>query len=213
MWKTTQRIAGTWRMHPNASVLSIGHVQRTVLFGWSHAGTASGGATRNRARYLGLALAIGTLTTAGCGSSSKHAPTRSVRSATTTTTSTVSTATSSARSAEVTASAGSSLEVSASVAGVTATMHGSTHEPKVAERWFLHLTVIHGGRPAKAGVTYEFVFGGQVVARREHYAFDGHFTDNIEWPSTAVGYPLEFRAAIVSDGATINLDYPVRVRT
>jgi len=90
-------------------------------------------------------------------------------------------------------------------------MHGSTHQPKVGQRWPFQFTVTRGGRPARATVTYEFVFGGQVVARREHYAFEGHFTDEIQWPSTAVGYPLEFRAAIVSEGATVNLDYPVRV--
>lgn len=90
-------------------------------------------------------------------------------------------------------------------------MKGATHQPKVGQRWSFHFTVTRAGRPVKAGVTYEFVFNGQVVAHREHYAFVGQFTDNIEWPATAVGYPLEFRAAIVSEGATINLDYPVRV--
>lgn len=92
-------------------------------------------------------------------------------------------------------------------------MHGSTHEPKVGEAWPFHFTVTRAGRPATANVTYEFVFAGQVVARREHYAFSGDYTDHIQWPATAVGYQLEFRAAILSDSATINLDYPVRVRS
>ena len=30
-------------------------------------------------------------------------------------------------------------------------------------------------------------------------------------PAAAVGYPLTFRAVIVSEGATIDLDYPVQV--
>lgn len=63
----------------------------------------------------------------------------------------------------------------------------------------------------RASVEYEYLFGGQVVARRSHYTFIGHFSDVFRWPSTAVGYPLTFRAVIVSDDTTINLDYPVRV--
>ena len=60
-------------------------------------------------------------------------------------------------------------------------------------------------------MSYEYLFGGQVVAHRSHYTFTGHFSDIFKWPSSAVGYPLTFRAVIVSDGATINLDYPVQV--
>ena len=60
-------------------------------------------------------------------------------------------------------------------------------------------------------MSYEYLFDGQVVARRSHYTFTGHFSDVFMWPSSAVGYPLTFRAVIVSEGATIDLDYPVQV--
>jgi hypothetical protein len=60
-------------------------------------------------------------------------------------------------------------------------------------------------------VSYEYLFGGQVVAHRSHYTFTGHFSDIFQWPSSAVGYPLTFRAVIVSEGVTIDLDYPVQV--
>jgi hypothetical protein len=50
-----------------------------------------------------------------------------------------------------------------------------------------------------------------VVAHRSHYRFTGSFHDTFEWPASAVGYPLTFRAVIKSDGATLNLDYPVQV--
>jgi hypothetical protein len=92
-----------------------------------------------------------------------------------------------------------------------ATLHASTHTPKVNQPWPLHFTVTRGGALAKAAVQYEYLFGGQVVARRSHYTFTGHFSDVFQWPTTAVGYPLTFRAVIASEGAIINLDYPVRV--
>jgi hypothetical protein len=94
---------------------------------------------------------------------------------------------------------------------VAASMHAASHSPKVAEPWPVSFAVTRAGRPARASVSYEFVFGGQVVARRSHYVFRGRFADVFHWPSSAVGYPLTFRAVIVSGSATVNLDYPVQV--
>jgi hypothetical protein len=62
-----------------------------------------------------------------------------------------------------------------------------------------------------ATVSYEYLYGAQVVARRSHYRFVGDFSDIFIWPVAAVGYPLTFRAVVVSGGTTINLDYPVQV--
>jgi hypothetical protein len=73
-------------------------------------------------------------------------------------------------------------------------------------------TVTAGGRPAHATVEYQFLLAGQVVARRSHYAFTGRFHDTIEWPSAAVGYPLTLRSVIRSGGATLELDYSVKVQ-
>jgi hypothetical protein len=101
--------------------------------------------------------------------------------------------------------------VTGSSHGVTATMHAGTHHPKVGRPWPIRFVVASGGRAVRASVSYEYLFGGQVVAHRSHYTFTGHFSDVFIWPSTAVGYPLTFRAVIVSGAATINLDYPVQV--
>jgi hypothetical protein len=101
--------------------------------------------------------------------------------------------------------------VRASSGGVTATMHASTHRPHVNKRWPIAFVVTRGGKPAKAQVAYEYLFAGQVVAHRSHYTFTGSFHDIFEWPSSAVGYPLTFRAVITAGGATVNLDYPVQV--
>jgi len=96
---------------------------------------------------------------------------------------------------------------------VTATLHASTHQPKVERPWPIRFTVARGGSPAAASVSYEYLFAGQVVARRSHYTFTGHFSDVFKWPAGAVGYPLTFRAVIVAGATTINLDYPVQVST
>jgi hypothetical protein len=95
---------------------------------------------------------------------------------------------------------------------VTASLQAGTHAPKVGAPWPIHFTVTHDGAPVTASVSYEYLFGGQVVAHRSHYTFKGHFSDIFNWPASAVGYPLTFRAVIASGGVTIDLDYPVQVR-
>jgi hypothetical protein len=101
--------------------------------------------------------------------------------------------------------------VSASAGGVTATMHPSTHHPLVEHPWPISFKVTRGGSPARASVSYEYLFGGQVVAHRSHYTFTGRFADVFKWPATAVGYPLIFRAVIVAGRVTLDLDYQVQV--
>jgi hypothetical protein len=102
--------------------------------------------------------------------------------------------------------------VRASAQGVTAVMHASTHNPRVNRAWPVSFAVLRNGRPVKAEVRYQYLFAGQVVARRSHYRFTGRFHDIFTWPSSAVGYPLTFRAVIGTAGTTLNLDYPVQVR-
>ncbi len=95
--------------------------------------------------------------------------------------------------------------------GVTATLHAANHHPKVGLLWPIEFTATRAGHAARASVSYEYLFAGQVVARRSHYTFTGHFSDKFEWPASAVGYPLTLRAVIVAEGVTINLDFPVQV--
>ncbi len=160
---------------------------------------------------LTAGLAAGLLALAGCGGSSKGSSTRSTATQSTATSQTASTATS--PSAPASSSPSGAHTVSVSSGAVTASMHAGTHKPKVEAAWPIHFTVTRGGRPVAAGVSYEYLFGSQVVAHRSHYTFKGHFSDVFKWPSSAVGYPLTFRAVITSEGVTIDLDYPVQVRT
>jgi hypothetical protein len=90
-------------------------------------------------------------------------------------------------------------------------MRASSHHPRVNRPWPVSFTVSQAGKPATARVRYEYLFGGQVVARRSNYRFTGRFHDTFIWPPSAVGYPLTFRAVISSASTTLNLDYPVQV--
>jgi hypothetical protein len=145
------------------------------------------------------------LAVAGCGGSSKTATTSSTAPPSTQTP-TSTTATTPPASTEV-----SPGVVSSSQGPVSATMHASTHHPRVNEPWPVSFTVTSAGKPVKAEVRYQYLFAGQVVARRSHYTFTGAFHDTFHWPSSAVGYPLTFRAVIAAANATLNLDYPVQV--
>lgn len=101
--------------------------------------------------------------------------------------------------------------VTVSAAGVTASLHAGTHSPMVGRAWPIRFTVTRAGHAVAAQVAYEYLFAGAVVAHRSHYTFTGHFSDIFRWPSSALGYPLTFRAVITSGSASINLDYPVEV--
>jgi hypothetical protein len=148
---------------------------------------------------------------AGCGGSGKSHPASTTG---TTTAPTSGTATSSQPSS---AAPVQGVEVSPGIVRATsdslaAGMHAGTHTPTVGRAWPIAFSVQRAGRPAAAAVSYEYLFAGQVVARRSHYRFRGRFSDVFRWPSSAVGYPLTFRAVIESGGSTVHLDYAVRVR-
>jgi hypothetical protein len=91
-------------------------------------------------------------------------------------------------------------------------MRATTHAPRANRPWPVRFAVTDAGKPVRASVRYQFLLGGQVVARRSHYRFTGRFADTIVWPPSAVGYPLTFRAVVTAAGHTLNLDYPVTVK-
>ena len=150
-----------------------------------------------------LAAAVSVAALAGCGGSSGSPTTHNASPTTSTSTSPT--------TAPSTVTQGPGV-VSATAGDVRATMRAGTHQPRVGAPWPVHFEVTAAGQPAKASVEYEFVFGAQVVAHRSHYTFTGHFSDIVLWPSSAVGYPLTFRAAITTGTTRVNLDYAVQVR-
>lgn len=166
-------------------------------------------------------LAIGLPT--ACGGSGKPAAAKSASTSTTSassasrvketgtnSTSATGTATTSTSTA-VTGTAVAPGVVSATAGGITATLHATTHSPRVNAGWPISFTVTKGGQPLQAKVSYEYLFAGNVVAKRSNYTFTGRFHDVFRWPASAVGYPLTFRAVILAGGQTLFLDYPVQV--
>jgi hypothetical protein len=175
------------------------------------------------------AMAMSSVLLAACGSSGGSANTSTSGAKTTTTQSTArsgqgstttgttpTSPTSTSPTSSAPQGASNSTEpsprvVRASSGDVTATMHATTHHPHVNAHWPISFLVTRSSKPVKAEVRYEYLFAGQVVAHRSHYRFTGSFHDIFMWPSSAVGYPLTFRAMITAGGATLNLDYPVQV--
>jgi hypothetical protein len=154
-------------------------------------------------------LALAAIAVTGCGgssgSSSGSGHTGSAPAATTTGEVTAATATTPQ------ASSGASNVVSVQAGSLSATMHAGTHRPRAGRPWPFSFTVTRAGAPARASVGYQYLLAGQIVARRSHYTFTGHFADVTFWPRSAAGYPLTLRAVVVSGGTTVYLDYPVQV--
>lgn len=93
------------------------------------------------------------------------------------------------------------------------TLKATTHTPRAGAPWPIVIRAYGpDGRPLRAEVTYEYLFAGQVVARRSHYRFRGTFHDVVRWPARSQGIPLTFRAVVTTPLGTRNLDYPVRVQ-
>ena len=168
------------------------------------AATGCGHASRPVCGAAVLAL-LAAMTAMGCGGSSKPASTSapSTRAATAPSTATT--------EQPGTATASGPRVVRATGGEVEAEMRAGTHTPTVNAAWPVHFRVRRAGRAARASVRYEYLFQGQVVARRSHFTFHGRFSDIFRWPAAAVGYPLTFRAVIESGGTTVNLDYTVQV--
>lgn len=170
-----------------------------------------------RAIGAACALALTSALLAGCGGSSSKTGSTGATSSATASSGTSSTATAPNTNATTTSStttppaAANSRTVKGASGSLSAILRAGPHTPKVNRPWPIRFVVRRDGRLVKASVSYQYLFGGAVVARRSHYTFTGRFADTFRWPSSAVGYPLTFRAVIQSGGATINLDYPVKV--
>jgi hypothetical protein len=97
--------------------------------------------------------------------------------------------------------------------GPTVTLDAPGHHPTANAPWPIRIEVrAPNGRPLRAEVRYQFLFGGSVVARRSHFHFKGTLHDIVRWPQRSVGIPLTFRAVVRTPLGTRNLDYAVTVR-
>jgi hypothetical protein len=158
--------------------------------------------------FAGAAALVAVLVLGACGGSKGTGSTATTASRSTTTTGQASTAAKSTSPGSGEIAPG---VVSGSSGALAATMHAAGHHPHVGKPWPISFLATEAGKPAHVEVAYEYLFGGQVVAHRSHYEFTGRFHDVFRWPSSAVGFPLTFRAVIKGPDATLNLDYAVQV--
>jgi hypothetical protein len=108
---------------------------------------------------------------------------------------------------------------------LTATFTAGTHRPNCKQKWPVTVTASLRGKPAHATAFYQFMFNGQVVAKRYPYAatprnphnriwhFFGHFTDNTFGPfgALSVGQHLTVRAVVQAGRYTAYPSYSVTV--
>jgi len=117
---------------------------------------------------------------------------------------------------------------SAQAAGFVAHLSAPTHHPLANKLWHIKVTATtSSGKPLKATASYEFVYAGQVVAKRNPspkspcdqnggprpLSFTGKYGDDILWPPRSIGIPLTFRVVVKVKGRGVKkLDYKVVVR-
>jgi hypothetical protein len=75
-------------------------------------------------------------------------------------------------------------------------------EPVAGGFWPVTVTAHSpSGVPVSATVSYTFLFGGAVVARRPGgHMHGGLFRDRLEFPAKAVGYPLTVEVIVQAPG-------------
>ena len=88
-----------------------------------------------------------------------------------------------------------------------------TGEPSADGFWPIVVTAhAAGGAPVDGTVSYAFLFGGAVVARRSGgHMRGGVFHDRLEFPARAVGYPLTVQVIVRTPGATGTTERQVTV--
>jgi hypothetical protein len=104
--------------------------------------------------------------------------------------------------------------VAAARAPFVARLHAPGHHPRADRDWPITITArTYGGKPLSGRVRYEYLYGGNVVARRSNYAFrGGRFHDVITWPKRSVGIRLTFQPVVTTRLGVVRLPYRVVVR-
>ncbi|MGZ6588156.1 MAG: hypothetical protein ACXVHX_28160 [Solirubrobacteraceae bacterium] len=100
----------------------------------------------------------------------------------------------------------------AAAPGLQVTLRCPDHHPKVGRPWPIDITATRRGRGVSGRVRYEYLYQGNVVAHRSNYRFRGHFHDTLDWPASAVGLRLTFRAVVSTRYGTRRPSCWVQVR-
>lgn len=99
---------------------------------------------------------------------------------------------------------------------IHATLVGENHNPTVNQPWHYTVTVTDAQGHGLSGTeTTHYTFNGAVVGTEKppnaRFA-DGVYHDTIEFPSAAVGYPLDVQTVIHTGLGSATLDWPIEVQ-
>lgn len=94
---------------------------------------------------------------------------------------------------------------------LSATLTASTHTPKINVPMSIKVTATLSGKPARATLIYQYLYGGQVVSTRypcnnKACSFTGHYSDKLTFPATSLGQPLTLQVVVKASGHTVKLD-------
>jgi hypothetical protein len=114
----------------------------------------------------------------------------------------------------VTALAMLALPGAALAATFKLTPHIANHTPIAKRKWPITIDVTSGSKKLSGSVKYEFLFSGAIVKRQKGHSFkNGVYTDQLLFPSTAIGQPLTLRILVtVPKYGTEHIDWKVTTR-
>ena len=96
------------------------------------------------------------------------------------------------------------------------TLVGENHDPIVNQKWTYTVTITDArGRKLSGTETTHYLFSGSVVGTENpvNVKFQGGvYRDTIEFPATAVGYPLVLQATIKTSIGTGTADWAITVK-
>jgi hypothetical protein len=99
---------------------------------------------------------------------------------------------------------------------VHVTLVGSNHDPIVNQKWTYTVTITDAKGVKLSGTeTTQYLFSGSVVGTEKpvNVQFEkGVYRDTIEFPATAVGYPLVVQATVKTSIGTGKADWTVTVK-
>ena len=104
------------------------------------------------------------------------------------------------------------LRVSRPASTLSVVLHAPSSEPKVGVGWPITVEAhTAAGKPVNGTVSYAFLFGGSVVARRPGGQMrEGVFHDQLEFPAQATGYPLVLEVIVEGEGGRGSTRRPVK---
>jgi len=99
---------------------------------------------------------------------------------------------------------------------VHVTLVGPDHDPIVNQKWTYTVTITDAkGLKLSGTETTQYLFNGEVVGteKPENVKFEnGVYRDTIEFPATAVGYPLAVQATVKTSIGTGKADWTIKVK-